>query len=61
LILNDVILIAIQIAGGTGITPMLQIVEAVLKNPDDYTQVSLQFHPLGLVISLVGVSYSLRD
>jgi cytochrome-b5 reductase len=30
-----------QIAGGTGITPMLQVVRAILKNPDDKTQVSL--------------------
>ena len=29
----------IQIAGGTGITPMLQVIEAILKNPDDKTQV----------------------
>jgi hypothetical protein len=29
-----------QIAGGTGITPMLQVVRAILKNPDDKTQVS---------------------
>lgn len=31
----------IQIAGGTGITPMLQVIEAILRNPDDNTQVSL--------------------
>ncbi|KAF6164581.1 hypothetical protein GIB67_025407 [Kingdonia uniflora] len=30
-----------MIAGGSGITPMLQIIEAILKNPDDKTQVSL--------------------
>lgn len=31
----------IQIAGGgTGITPMLQVIEAILRNPDDNTQVS---------------------
>lgn len=30
-----------MIAGGSGITPMLQVVEAILKNPDDNTQVSL--------------------
>lgn len=28
-----------QIAGGTGITPMLQVIEAILRNPDDKTQV----------------------
>ncbi|KAJ6835588.1 putative NADH-cytochrome b5 reductase-like protein [Iris pallida] len=27
-----------MVAGGTGITPMLQVIKAVLKNPDDYTQ-----------------------
>lgn len=30
-----------MIAGGTGITPMLQIIRAILKNPHDHTQVSL--------------------
>ncbi|KAI6681706.1 hypothetical protein NL676_035587 [Syzygium grande] len=32
-----------MIAGGTGITPMLQVIDAVLKNPDDNTQVSLLY------------------
>lgn len=32
-----------QIAGGTGITPMLQVASEVLKNPDDKTEVSLIF------------------
>ncbi|KAJ8444615.1 hypothetical protein Cgig2_023678 [Carnegiea gigantea] len=32
-----------MIAGGTGITPMLQIIEAIMKNPDDNTQVSLLY------------------
>lgn len=31
------------IAGGTGITPMLQIIRAILKDPQDNTQVSLLF------------------
>ncbi|CAI9100190.1 OLC1v1037132C1 [Oldenlandia corymbosa var. corymbosa] len=30
-----------MIAGGSGITPMLQIIEAIVKNPDDNTKVSL--------------------
>jgi cytochrome-b5 reductase len=30
-----------MIAGGTGITPMLQIIRAALKNPLDVTQMSL--------------------
>ncbi|KAJ1685312.1 hypothetical protein LUZ63_016702 [Rhynchospora breviuscula] len=30
-----------MVAGGTGITPMLQVIKAVLKNPDDVTQLSL--------------------
>lgn len=30
-----------MVAGGTGITPMLQIIKAIVKNPDDNTQVSL--------------------
>lgn len=32
-----------MIAGGTGITPMLQIVSAVLRDPDDKTTLSLLF------------------
>uniref|UniRef100_A0A7S2Z2A3 NADH-cytochrome b5 reductase n=1 Tax=Chloropicon laureae TaxID=464258 RepID=A0A7S2Z2A3_9CHLO len=32
-----------MVAGGTGITPMLQVAEAILKNPDDKTKVSLIF------------------
>ncbi|KAJ3694197.1 hypothetical protein LUZ60_009677 [Juncus effusus] len=30
-----------MVAGGSGITPMFQVIKAVLKNPDDITQVSL--------------------
>eukprot|EP00243_Klebsormidium_subtile_P004238 TRINITY_DN18069_c0_g1_i1.p1 TRINITY_DN18069_c0_g1~~TRINITY_DN18069_c0_g1_i1.p1 ORF type:complete len:353 (-),score=92.03 TRINITY_DN18069_c0_g1_i1:246-1304(-) len=29
------------VAGGTGITPMLQVIQQILKNPNDKTQVSL--------------------
>lgn len=32
-----------MIAGGSGITPMLQVIEAILKNPDDNTQISLLY------------------
>ncbi|KAK7304180.1 hypothetical protein RJT34_15283 [Clitoria ternatea] len=32
-----------MIAGGSGITPMLQVIEAILKNPDDKTQISLLY------------------
>ncbi|EIE21212.1 cytochrome-b5 reductase like protein [Coccomyxa subellipsoidea C-169] len=32
-----------MIAGGTGITPMLQVASEVLRNPDDKTEVSLVF------------------
>ncbi|KAE8651527.1 NADH-cytochrome b5 reductase-like protein [Cucumis sativus] len=32
-----------MIAGGTGITPMLQVIDAIVKNPDDNTQVSLLY------------------
>lgn len=31
----------LQIAGGSGITPMLQVIEAILKNPNDNTKVSM--------------------
>lgn len=32
-----------MIAGGTGITPMLQVIRAIVKNPEDKTQVNLIF------------------
>jgi cytochrome-b5 reductase len=32
-----------MLAGGTGITPMLQVIRAILKNPQDRTQISLVF------------------
>lgn len=32
-----------MIAGGTGITPMLQVISAIVRNPEDRTQVSLIF------------------
>ena len=32
-----------MIAGGTGITPMLQIIREILENPEDKTEVSLLF------------------
>ncbi|VIO98153.1 Uncharacterized protein BM_BM13739 [Brugia malayi] len=32
-----------MIAGGSGITPMLQIISAIMKDPDDCTKVSLIF------------------
>ncbi|CAI9782479.1 unnamed protein product [Fraxinus pennsylvanica] len=32
-----------MIAGGSGISPMLQIIDAILKNPDDNTQVTLLY------------------
>jgi cytochrome-b5 reductase len=32
-----------MIAGGTGITPMLQVIRAIVENPEDKTQVDLIF------------------
>ncbi|CAI7838266.1 unnamed protein product, partial [Closterium sp. NIES-53] len=32
-----------MVGGGTGITPMLQVIDAILSNPTDHTQVSLVF------------------
>ncbi|KAF9917187.1 NADH-cytochrome b5 reductase [Modicella reniformis] len=32
-----------MIAGGTGLTPMLQIIRAIVKNPEDKTEVSFIF------------------
>jgi len=30
----------LKIAGGSGITPMLQVIDAIVKNPEDNTQVT---------------------
>ena len=35
------------IAGGTGITPMYQLIRAIFKNPEDKTKVSLVFGNIG--------------
>lgn len=32
--------INLKIAGGSGITPMLQVIDAIVKNPEDNTQVT---------------------
>lgn len=32
-----------MIAGGTGVTPMLQVIREILSNPEDHTEVSLLF------------------
>ena len=32
-----------MIAGGTGITPMLQVIEEILKHPDDKTEIALLY------------------
>lgn len=32
-----------QIAGGSGLTPMLQVIQAIVLNPDDKTQVTFLF------------------
>jgi cytochrome-b5 reductase len=32
-----------MVAGGTGITPMLQVIQEVLRNPDDKTELHLVF------------------
>lgn len=32
-----------MIAGGTGVTPMLQVIREILSNPEDHTEVSLIF------------------
>ena len=31
--------LGLQVAGGTGITPMLQVIDAIVSNPEDNTQV----------------------
>jgi cytochrome-b5 reductase len=29
----------LQVAGGSGLTPMLQVIDAIVSNPEDNTQV----------------------
>lgn len=43
LVVNNITVIDIQIAGGSGITPMFQVAQEILRNSDDKTQVSLIF------------------
>ncbi|KAI9227538.1 MAG: putative NADH-cytochrome b5 reductase 1 [Piptocephalis tieghemiana] len=33
----------VMVAGGTGITPMLQVIHAILSNPSDHTRITLIF------------------
>ena len=44
-----------MIAGGTGITPMLQLIRQILKNKEDKTEVSLLF---ANQVCMVWVSFS---
>ncbi|MBA0647196.1 hypothetical protein Goklo_015102, partial [Gossypium klotzschianum] len=45
-----------NIAGGTGITPMLQVIDAIVKNPNDNTQVYISW--FGLSIQQVSLLYA---
>ena len=36
-------LLLLQIAGGSGLTPMLQVIKEIASNPDDKTKVSFIF------------------
>ena len=36
-----------MLAGGTGVTPMYQVANAILKNPSDKTQITLLFANVG--------------
>ena len=41
--IDNILIACAQIAGGSGITPMLQVASEIVRNPDDKTQVSLIF------------------
>ena len=41
-----------MIAGGTGITPMLQVIHEILENPEDQTEISLIFANSSFFLSL---------
>lgn len=47
-----------QIAGGSGITPMLQVIEAILKNSDDKTQVGCKpLHYIPQYVHYISLSF----
>ena len=48
-----------MIAGGTGITPMLQVIKAVLKDPGDRTQVLARAHGVFASLTLAELQLSL--
>ena len=37
------VLPSLQIAGGSGLTPMLQVAQEITRNPEDKTEVTLVF------------------
>lgn len=46
-----------MLAGGTGITPMLQIIQAILNNPNDETEITLVYSNHSTDDILVKVQY----
>ena len=52
-----------MIAGGTGITPMLQLIRQILKNKEDKTEVSLLFanQVCIVLVSFFKVPYQIYD
>ena len=46
------------IAGGTGITPMYQLIKAIFKNPNDKTKVTLVFGNVSLTLIVLVLIFS---
>lgn len=46
-----------QIAGGTGITPMLQVIDAIVSDPEDNTQV----YKLSLIWSIFLMLWAIQE
>ena len=50
-------MIAGMVAGGTGLTPMLQVIKEILRNPEDKTSVHLIFANNGEEVETISLYF----